>query len=54
MLSALERAHIEQVWDLIAGHEAPFGAELLLRWVGGESPGRREVETGVSGLRGGA
>ncbi|KAK1344617.1 hypothetical protein QTO34_013314 [Cnephaeus nilssonii] len=31
MLSALERAHIEQVWDLIAGHEAPFGAELLLR-----------------------
>nr|XP_006204282.1 hemoglobin subunit mu isoform X1 [Vicugna pacos] len=31
MLSAQERAHIAQVWDLIAGHEAPFGAELLLR-----------------------
>lgn len=34
MLSASERAHIAQVWDLIAGHEAPFGAELLLRWGG--------------------
>uniref|UniRef100_A0A452DRK3 Hemoglobin subunit mu n=1 Tax=Capra hircus TaxID=9925 RepID=A0A452DRK3_CAPHI len=31
MLSAQERAHIAQVWDLIAGHEASFGAELLLR-----------------------
>ncbi|ELR62916.1 Hemoglobin subunit alpha-1, partial [Bos mutus] len=31
MLSAQERAHITQVWDLIAGHEAPFGAELLRR-----------------------
>ncbi|XP_003481131.1 hemoglobin subunit mu [Sus scrofa] len=31
MLSAQERVHIAQVWDLIAGHEAPFGAELLLR-----------------------
>ncbi|MBV97903.1 Hemoglobin subunit mu, partial [Eschrichtius robustus] len=31
MLSAQERAHVTQVWDLIAGHEAPFGAELLLR-----------------------
>ncbi|PNI12032.1 HBM isoform 3 [Pan troglodytes] len=31
MLSAQERAHIAQVWDLIAGHEAQFGAELLLR-----------------------
>ncbi|CAK6444905.1 unnamed protein product [Pipistrellus nathusii] len=31
MLSAEEQAHIAQVWDLIAGHEAPFGAELLLR-----------------------
>ncbi|XP_037360519.1 hemoglobin subunit mu [Talpa occidentalis] len=31
MLSAQERAHVAQVWDLIAGHEAPFGAELLLR-----------------------
>nr|XP_010949220.1 hemoglobin subunit mu [Camelus bactrianus] len=34
MLSAQERAHIAQVWDLIAGHEAPFGAELLLRFPG--------------------
>ncbi|XP_011891143.1 PREDICTED: hemoglobin subunit mu [Cercocebus atys] len=31
MLSAQERAQIAQVWDLIAGHEAQFGAELLLR-----------------------
>ncbi|XP_043771630.1 hemoglobin subunit mu [Cervus elaphus] len=31
MLSAQERAHIAQVWDLIAGHEALFGAELLRR-----------------------
>ncbi|XP_011815460.1 PREDICTED: hemoglobin subunit mu [Colobus angolensis palliatus] len=31
MLSARERAQIAQVWDLIAGHEAQFGAELLLR-----------------------
>ncbi|XP_049623965.1 hemoglobin subunit mu [Suncus etruscus] len=31
MLSALERAHIARVWDLIAGHEAVLGAELLLR-----------------------
>ncbi|XP_040085056.1 hemoglobin subunit mu [Oryx dammah] len=31
MLSAQERAHITQVWDLIAGHEASFGAELLRR-----------------------
>nr|XP_004652165.1 hemoglobin subunit mu [Jaculus jaculus] len=31
MLSAREHGHIAQVWDLIAGHEAPFGAELLLR-----------------------
>nr|NP_001162286.1 hemoglobin subunit mu [Papio anubis]ABX52101.1 hemoglobin, mu (predicted) [Papio anubis] len=31
MLSAQERARIAQVWDLIAGHEAQFGAELLLR-----------------------
>ncbi|XP_030156766.1 hemoglobin subunit mu [Lynx canadensis] len=31
MLSAQERAHVAQVWDLIAGHEAAFGAELLLR-----------------------
>ncbi|KAM9584065.1 hemoglobin subunit mu [Trichechus inunguis] len=31
MLSAQERAHVAQVWDLIAGHEAHFGAELLLR-----------------------
>ncbi|XP_032125326.1 hemoglobin subunit mu isoform X1 [Sapajus apella] len=31
MLSAQERAQITQVWDLIAGHEAQFGAELLLR-----------------------
>ena len=38
MLSAQERAHVAQVWDLIAGHEAPFGAELLLRWVGAGSP----------------
>ncbi|XP_064218920.1 hemoglobin subunit mu isoform X1 [Aotus nancymaae] len=30
MLSAQERAQIAQVWDLIAGHEAQFGAELLL------------------------
>uniref|UniRef100_A0A8C8Y0L4 Hemoglobin subunit mu n=1 Tax=Panthera leo TaxID=9689 RepID=A0A8C8Y0L4_PANLE len=30
MLSAQERAHVAQVWDLIAGHEAAFGAELLL------------------------
>ena len=38
MLNAQERAHVAQVWDLIAGHEAHFGAELLLRWVGGKSP----------------
>ncbi|XP_003790782.1 hemoglobin subunit mu [Otolemur garnettii] len=31
MLSAQERAHIWAVWDLIAGHEAQFGAELWLR-----------------------
>ncbi|KAK2509071.1 hypothetical protein MC885_018067 [Smutsia gigantea] len=31
MLSAQERDQILRVWDLIAGHEAPFGAELLLR-----------------------
>ncbi|XP_045045601.1 hemoglobin subunit mu isoform X2 [Desmodus rotundus] len=31
MLNAQERAHVAQVWDLIAGHEAHFGAELLLR-----------------------
>ncbi|XP_076998466.1 hemoglobin subunit mu [Tamandua tetradactyla] len=31
MLSAEERSQIAQVWDLIAGHEAHFGAELLLR-----------------------
>uniref|UniRef100_A0A8C0K963 Hemoglobin subunit mu n=1 Tax=Canis lupus dingo TaxID=286419 RepID=A0A8C0K963_CANLU len=31
MLSAQERAQVAQVWDLIAGHEAAFGAELLLR-----------------------
>ncbi|KAM9209347.1 hemoglobin subunit mu isoform 2-T3 [Dugong dugon] len=31
MLSAQERAHVAQVWHLIAGHEAHFGAELLLR-----------------------
>ncbi|KAF6271449.1 hemoglobin subunit mu [Rhinolophus ferrumequinum] len=31
MLNAQERAQVAQVWDLIAGHEAPFGAELLLR-----------------------
>ncbi|XP_007528030.1 hemoglobin subunit mu [Erinaceus europaeus] len=31
MLSAQERAQVAQVWDLIAGHEAPFGAELLVR-----------------------
>ncbi|XP_047390110.1 hemoglobin subunit mu [Sciurus carolinensis] len=31
MLSAQERAHVTQVWDLIAGHEAHVGAELLLR-----------------------
>ncbi|XP_007955632.1 hemoglobin subunit mu [Orycteropus afer afer] len=31
MLSAQERARVMQVWDLIAGHEAQFGAELLLR-----------------------
>ncbi|KAG8508947.1 Hemoglobin subunit mu [Galemys pyrenaicus] len=35
MLSAQERAQVAQVWDLIAGHEAPVGAEVLLRWVGG-------------------
>ncbi|KAB1252030.1 Hemoglobin subunit alpha [Camelus dromedarius] len=28
---AQERAHIAQVWDLNRRHEAPFGAELLLR-----------------------
>lgn len=39
MLNAQERAQVEQVWDLIAGHEAPFGAELLLRWVRAGSPG---------------
>lgn len=39
MLSAQERAHIAQVWDLIAGHEAQFGAELLLRSVEAGSPG---------------
>ncbi|KAM5197789.1 hemoglobin subunit mu isoform 2-T2 [Hipposideros larvatus] len=31
MLNTQERAQVAQVWDLIAGHEAPFGAELLLR-----------------------
>ncbi|XP_049760350.1 LOW QUALITY PROTEIN: hemoglobin subunit mu [Elephas maximus indicus] len=31
MLSAQERAHVAQVWDLIARHEAHFGEELLLR-----------------------
>ncbi|XP_044088822.1 hemoglobin subunit mu [Neovison vison] len=31
MLSAQERAQVAQVWDLIAGHEESFGAELLLR-----------------------
>ncbi|XP_055991296.1 hemoglobin subunit mu [Sorex fumeus] len=31
MLSAQERAHIAHVWDLLAGHEAPIGAELLQR-----------------------
>ncbi|KAF5921013.1 hypothetical protein HPG69_005591 [Diceros bicornis minor] len=31
-LSAQERAYVAQVWDLIAGQEAPFGAELLLWW----------------------
>ncbi|XP_020755842.2 hemoglobin subunit mu [Odocoileus virginianus] len=31
MLSVQERAHIAQVWDLIAGQEALFGAELLRR-----------------------
>lgn len=39
MLSAQERDQILRVWDLIAGHEAPFGAELLLRWAGAGSPG---------------
>lgn len=39
MLSAQERAQIAQVWDLIAGHEAQFGAELLLRSVEAGSPG---------------
>lgn len=39
MLSAQERAHVAQVWDLIAGHEAAFGAELLLRWVEAGFPG---------------
>ncbi|XP_037670949.1 hemoglobin subunit mu [Choloepus didactylus] len=31
MLNARERALVAQVWDLITGHEAHFGAELLLR-----------------------
>ncbi|XP_021553971.1 hemoglobin subunit mu [Neomonachus schauinslandi] len=31
MLSTQERIQVAQVWDLIAGHEASFGAELLLR-----------------------
>lgn len=51
MLNAQERAQVAQVWDLIAGHEAPFGAELLLRYVGAGSPGSQGAETGVLGLR---
>lgn len=51
MLNAQERAQVAQVWDLIAGHEAPFGAELLLRWVGRGLQHRREAKTGVFGLR---
>lgn len=48
MLNAQERAHVAQVWDLIAGHEAPFGAELLLRCVGAGSPGsQRGGDRGV-------
>ncbi|XP_064448261.1 hemoglobin subunit mu isoform X1 [Mirounga angustirostris] len=39
MLSAQERIQVAQVWDLIAGHEASFGAELLLRWVEAGFPG---------------
>lgn len=54
MLSAQERVHIAQVWDLIAGHEAPFGAELLLRWAGEESPGsQRGGDWGVGPATGG-
>lgn len=47
MLNAQERAHIAQVWDLIAGHEAPFGAELLLRWVGAGSLGSLGGDRGL-------
>lgn len=50
MLSAQERAHIAQVWDLIAGHEALFGAELLRRWVGRGLQNPWEEETRVLGL----
>uniref|UniRef100_A0A8C0S9I6 Hemoglobin subunit mu n=1 Tax=Canis lupus familiaris TaxID=9615 RepID=A0A8C0S9I6_CANLF len=61
MLSAQERAQVAQVWDLIAGHEAAFGAELLLRWAaagaragvpGGAGGGGRGVP-GVPGVGGG-
>lgn len=49
MLSAQERAQVAQVWDLIAGHEASFGAELLLRWVEAGFPRSQGGGHGVLG-----